>query len=168
MTHHDVGFRIGIGYDVHQLVPGRPLVLGGVAVPSPVGLAGHSDADVLAHALIDALLGAAAAGDIGRLFPDTDPDYKDADSIMLLKDVVKRLARDGWAVGNVDATVAAERPKLTPYVPAMRERLAAALAVPPAAVSVKATTSEGLGFVGEGRGIAVHAVALLYRRNGGA
>lgn len=155
--------RVGIGYDVHKLSAERPLVLGGVHVPSPVGLAGHSDADVLLHALMDALLGAAALGDIGRLFPDTDPRFKDADSVVLLEEVVHMLADEGWRIGNVDATVAAERPKLAAYVPQMVERIAQALGTEETAVNVKATTSEGLGFVGEGRGMAAHAVALLYR-----
>lgn len=163
MGHMQMAMRIGIGYDVHKLVPGRRLILGGVNVPSPMGLAGHSDADVLVHAIMDALLGAAALGDIGRLFPDTEPRFKDADSMKLLAEVVTLLAEAGWGIGNVDATLAAERPKLSPYVPAMVQRLAATLAVDDGAVNVKATTSEGLGFVGTGQGMAAHAVALLYR-----
>lgn len=168
MRHNGFAFRIGIGYDVHKLADGRPLVLGGVVVPSPVGLVGHSDADVLVHAVMDALLGAAALGDIGKLFPDTDPRFKNADSVGLLREVAAALVAAGWAVGNVDATVAAERPKLAPYIGAMRQRIAEALALPLDAVSVKATTSEGLGFVGAGEGMSAHAVALLYRRNGEA
>lgn len=153
--------RIGHGYDVHRLGPGRPLVLGGVTVPSDVGLLGHSDADVLAHAVADALLGAAALGDIGLHFPDTDAAWAGADSIELLRTVAERVADAGFRVGNVDATVVIERPRLRPYVDAMRARLADALGVDAGAVSVKATTGEGMGFVGTGEGAAAHAVALL-------
>lgn len=153
--------RIGHGYDVHRLVEGRRLVLGGVEVPFERGLLGHSDADVLSHAVMDALLGAAALGDIGKLFPDSDPAYAGADSLLLLRRVAEVLAEHGYAVGNVDATVLAQRPKLAPYIPEMRERLAAAMGVDPGQVSVKATTEEGLGFTGAGAGIAAHAVALL-------
>ncbi|MFN3595640.1 MAG: 2-C-methyl-D-erythritol 2,4-cyclodiphosphate synthase [Rubricoccaceae bacterium] len=156
--------RIGQGYDVHRLVEGRPLILGGVHVPSDVGLLGHSDADVLAHAIIDALLGAAALGDIGSHFPDTDEAWRGADSLALLRTVVARVSEAGYAVGNVDATVVLQRPKLRPHIDAMRERLAAALGVPPSAVSVKATTGEGMGFVGRGEGAAAHAVALVVAR----
>ena len=153
--------RIGHGYDIHRLVPGRPLILGGITVPSEVGLDGHSDADVLTHAVVDALLGAAALGDIGALFPDTDAEWKGADSIGLLKAVMGRLAAEGWAVGNVDATVVLQRPKLRPHVDAMRERLAEALGVALGQVSVKATTGEGLGWEGAGEGASAHAVCLL-------
>ena len=153
--------RIGHGYDVHRLVAGRPLVLGGVVVPSEVGLDGHSDADVLTHAIIDALLGASALGDIGALFPDTDAEWKGADSIGLLRAVVQRVSEAGWGVGNVDATVVLQRPKLRPHIDAMRETLAAALGVGLGQVSVKATTGEGMGFVGTGEGAAAHAVCLL-------
>ena len=153
--------RIGHGYDVHRLVKGRPLVLGGVTVPSEVGLLGHSDADVLTHAIIDALLGAAALGDIGALFPDTDAEWKDADSLGLLRAVVGRVTEAGFAVGNVDATVVLQRPKLRPHVDAMRARLADAMGADLAQVSVKATTGEGMGWVGTGEGAAAHAVALL-------
>ena len=153
--------RIGHGYDVHRLVEGRRLVLGGVEVPFERGLLGHSDADVLSHAVMDALLGAAALGDIGKLFPDSDPAYAGADSLLLLRRVAEVLAEHGYAVGNVDATILAQRPKLAPYIPEMRERLAAAMGVDPGQVSVKATTEEGLGFTGAGAGIAAHAVALL-------
>ena len=158
--------RIGHGYDVHRLVPGRPLVLGGVAVPSDVGLDGHSDADVLTHAVIDALLGAAALGDIGALFPDTDAEWAGADSLGLLRRVMGRVAAAGFAVGNVDATVVLQRPKLRPHVDAMRAALADALGVDAGRVSVKATTGEGMGFVGTGEGAAAHAVCLLTERGG--
>lgn len=153
--------RIGHGYDVHRLVAGRPLVLGGVVVPSDVGLDGHSDADVLTHAVIDALLGAAALGDIGAHFPDTDERWRGADSLDLLRAVVGRLADAGFQVGNVDATVVLQRPKLREYVDAMRAVLAAGLGVDVGRVSVKATTGEGMGFVGTGEGAAAHAVALI-------
>ena len=153
--------RIGHGYDVHRLVPGRKLILGGVEIPFEKGLLGHSDADVLTHAVMDALLGAAALGDIGKLFPDSDPAYAGADSLMLLRRVMDALAGHGYAVGNVDATVLAQRPKLAPHIPLMRERLAAAMGIDPDRVSVKATTEEGLGFTGTGEGIAAHAVALI-------
>ena len=154
--------RIGFGYDVHRLVAGRPLVLGGVVVPSAVGLDGHSDADVLTHAVIDALLGAAALGDIGAHFPDTDDAWRGADSLDLLRTVVARVGTAGFTVGNVDATVVLQRPKLREHVEAMRETLAAGLGVDVGRVSVKATTGEGMGFVGTGEGAAAHAVALLY------
>ncbi|HEX8385569.1 MAG TPA: 2-C-methyl-D-erythritol 2,4-cyclodiphosphate synthase [Rubricoccaceae bacterium] len=160
--------RIGHGYDVHRLVPGRPLVLGGVVVPSEVGLDGHSDADVLTHAVIDALLGAAALGDIGSHFPDTDEEWRGADSVALLRTVVGRLHEAGFHVGNVDATVVLQRPKLRLHVDAMRETLAAALGVGVDRVSVKATTGEGMGFVGTGEGAAAHAVALVEEVGGGA
>ena len=154
--------RIGHGYDVHRLVAGRPLILGGVVVPSAVGLDGHSDADVLTHAVIDALLGAAALGDIGAHFPDTDDAWRGADSLDLLRTVVARVGTAGFTVGNVDATVVLQRPKLREHVEAMRETLAAGLGVDVGRVSVKATTGEGMGFVGTGEGAAAHAVALLY------
>ncbi|MCI8915394.1 MAG: 2-C-methyl-D-erythritol 2,4-cyclodiphosphate synthase [Oscillospiraceae bacterium] len=153
--------RIGHGYDVHRLTQGRRLILGGVEIPFEKGLLGHSDADVLAHAVMDALLGAAALGDIGKLFPDSDPAYEGADSLALLGQVVRALGENGWRVGNVDATVLAQRPRLAPHIPLMRERLAAAMGVDPGQVSVKATTEEGLGFTGAGEGIAAHAVALI-------
>ncbi len=156
--------RIGHGYDVHRLVAGRPLILGGVTVPSEVGLDGHSDADVLTHAIIDALLGAAAQGDIGALFPDTDAEWKDADSIGLLHAVVAHVAEAGFRVGNVDATVVLQQPRLRPHVEAMRQRLASALGVDVGRVSVKATTGEGMGFVGTGEGAAAYAVCLLDER----
>ncbi len=153
--------RIGHGYDVHRLAEGRKLILGGVDIPFERGLLGHSDADVLAHAVMDALLGAAALGDIGKLFPDSDPAYEGADSLELLRRVSELLGENGYRIGNVDATVLAQRPRLAPHIPLMRERLAAAMGVGPGRVSVKATTEEGLGFTGAGEGIAAHAVALI-------
>ena len=153
--------RIGQGYDVHRLVEGRRLILGGVEIPYEKGLLGHSDADVLLHALMDALLGAAALGDIGRHFPDKDPQYEGADSMELLGRVCALLRQKGYRVGNCDCTVIAQRPKLAPYIPAMRENIASALGIPTDRVSVKATTEEGLGFTGEGAGIAAQAIALL-------
>ena len=153
--------RIGQGYDVHRRVEGRRLVLGGVDIPWEKGLLGHSDADVLTHAVMDALLGAAGLGDIGKHFPDTDPAYKGADSLKLLERVVVLLEERGFAVGNVDATVLAQRPKLAPYIPKMRENLARVMGVDPSRVNVKATTEEGLGFTGSGEGMAAHAVALI-------
>lgn len=156
-----MNIRIGHGYDVHRLVKGRLLILGGVTIPYELGLDGHSDADVLVHAVMDALLGAAAMGDIGQHFPDTDPAYRGADSCRLLTAVGTLLRESGWRVGNIDATVLAQRPKLAPHIPAMRARIAEALGIPAADVSVKATTEEGLGFTGSGEGIAAHAVALI-------
>ena len=155
------GLRIGHGYDVHRLTEGRRLILGGVEVPYEKGLLGHSDADVLTHAVMDALLGAAALGDIGKLFPDTDAAYAGISSILLLERVAERLREAGYAVVNLDATVLAQAPKLAPYRERMREILARVLALDASCVSVKATTEEGLGFTGEGLGIAAHAVALL-------
>ena len=156
--------RIGHGYDVHRLAAGRRLVLGGVEIPWELGLDGHSDADVLTHAVMDALLGAAALGDIGRHFPDSDPAYAGISSLRLLARVAELLAAAGWAVGNIDATIIAQRPKLAAYLPQMAERLAAVLAIPAASVNVKATTEEGLGFTGAGQGIAAHVVCLLVER----
>jgi 2-C-methyl-D-erythritol 2,4-cyclodiphosphate synthase len=156
------GFRTGMGYDAHRLAPGRPLVLGGVAIPHPVGLLGHSDADVLTHALMDALLGAAGLGDIGRHFPDTDPAFKGADSVKLLERVADTLNRSGWEVVNADLVLQAERPKVAPHIPAMVKRLEAVLGE--GTVSVKATTCEGMGFVGRGEGMAAMAVCLLRRK----
>ena len=153
--------RIGHGYDVHRLVVGRKLILGGVEVPFEKGLDGHSDADVLTHAVMDALLGAAAMGDIGKLFPDTDDRYLGADSIALLREVDRRLTEAGYRLGNLDVTVIAQRPKLAPYINQMRQTLAAALRTELQNVSVKATTEEHLGFTGSGEGIAAHAVCLL-------
>ena len=154
--------RIGHGYDVHRLVPGRKLILGGVEIPFERGLDGHSDADVLTHALMDALLGAASLGDIGLLFPDNGPQYKGISSLLLLEEVVRRVHAAGFAVGNADITVLCQRPKLRPHIPAMQERLRALLGTE--AVNVKATTEEGLGFTGSGEGIACHAVCLLEER----
>ncbi len=153
--------RIGHGYDVHRLVEGRPLILGGVNVPFEKGLLGHSDADVLAHAVMDAVLGAAALGDIGQHFPDSDPAYAGADSLALARHVAGLLRQAGWRVGNIDATILCQRPKLAPHIPAMRRNLAEAFGLPADGVSVKATTEEHLGFTGEGLGIAAHAVALI-------
>ena len=153
--------KIGHGYDVHRLVSERKLILGGVKLPFEKGLLGHSDADVLTHAVMDALLGAAALGDIGKLFPDSDPAYEGADSLALLRRVTEVLAERGYQIGNVDATVLAQRPKLAPHIPAMRKKLAEAMGVSAEQVSVKATTEEGLGFTGAGEGIAAHAVALI-------
>ena len=155
--------RIGHGYDVHKLVEGRPLIMGGVNIPYEKGLLGHSDADVLTHAAMDALLGAAALGDIGKHFPDTDPAYKGADSLALARHVAGLLAGQGWRVENIDATILCQAPKLAPHIPQMRQNLAAALGLAPEAVNVKATTEEHLGFTGEGLGIAAHAVTLLSR-----
>lgn len=155
--------RIGHGYDVHRLVEGRALILGGVDIPYEKGLLGHSDADVLTHAVMDALLGAAGLGDIGKHFPDTDPTYKGADSLVLLDHVMSSLREGGWKVGNVDATVLAQRPKLAPHIPQMRENLARCMGVEVEQVNVKATTEEKLGFTGSGEGMAAHAVCLLIK-----
>lgn len=153
--------RIGQGYDVHRLVEGRKLILGGVEIGYEKGLLGHSDADVLTHAVMDALLGAAAMGDIGKLFPDSDPAYEGADSLRLLAEVCSRLRQRGFEIGNVDSTVVAQRPKLAPYIERMRENMAQAMGVDVSRVTVKATTEEHLGFTGEGLGIAAQAVALI-------
>ena len=153
--------RIGHGYDVHRLVQGRRLILGGVEVPWEMGLLGHSDADVLTHAVMDALLGAAGLWDIGHAFPDSDPAYEGISSLILLERVMEQLARRGLRVGNVDATILAQRPKLAPHIPKMVENLARVMQVEPGRVNVKATTEEGLGFTGAGDGMAAHAVALL-------
>jgi 2-C-methyl-D-erythritol 2,4-cyclodiphosphate synthase len=158
------GTRVGVGYDAHRLVAGRPLVLGGVTIPHERGLLGHSDADVAIHATIDALLGAAALGDIGQHFPPSDPAYKDADSRRLLALVRELLERQGWRPVNVDCTIVAEAPKLAPFTAAMRAALGETLGIPTERVGVKATTNEGLGFVGRGEGIAAIAVALIERR----
>lgn len=157
--------RIGHGYDVHRLVSGRRLILGGTEIPYELGLFGHSDADVLVHAVMDALLGAAALGDIGQHFPDNDDSYLGADSIELLKRVAELLKEHGYTVGNIDSTILCQRPKLKSYIPSMRETVAAALKIPADKVSVKATTEEGLGFTGNGEGIAAHAVCILLEGN---
>ena len=153
--------RTGIGYDSHRLVAGRPLVLGGESIPFERGLDGHSDADAIAHALTDALLGASALGDIGRLFPDSDPQWKGADSIALLRLACERLRREGFVPRQADITVVLERPKLAPFLPAIIGRLSTATGIPPEALSVKAKTNEGMGFIGRGEGIAVMAVASV-------
>lgn len=153
--------RIGYGYDVHRLEGGRRLVLGGVHLPADVGLEGHSDADVLTHAIIDALLGAAALGDIGQHFPDTDPRWKDAESLALLRHVSALVAGRGWRVANIDATVVLQRPRLAPHISEMRANLAACLGLGVEAISIKATTGEHVGFVGRGEGAVAHAVCLL-------
>ena len=153
--------RIGHGYDVHRLVEGRNLILGGVKIDYEKGLLGHSDADVLLHAVSDALLGAAGLGDIGRHFPDTDPKYKGADSLMLLGEVYRKIAEKGFRVGNIDVTMIAQKPKLKDFIPQMRENIAAAVNVTPDRVNVKATTEEKLGFTGSGEGMSCHAVCLL-------
>ena len=153
--------RIGHGYDVHRLVEGRKLILGGVEIEYEKGLLGHSDADVLTHALMDALLGAAALGDIGKLFPDNDDAFLGADSVELLKTVCAVLKDHGYKLGNADCTIIAQRPKLAPFIDKMRETLASAMDVPVSALSIKATTEEKLGFTGEGLGIAAHAVCLI-------
>ena len=156
--------RIGHGYDVHRLVPGRALILGGVKIPYELGLDGHSDADVLLHAVMDALLGAAALRDIGFHFPDTDPTYKGADSMQLLKEVGRKIAAAGYRVGNIDVTMIAQKPKLKDYIPTMAKNIAAALGIEENRVNVKATTEEHLGFTGTGEGMSCHAVCLLEER----
>lgn len=156
-----MNLRIGHGYDVHRLVEGRDLILGGVNIPWKLGLLGHSDADVLTHAIMDAILGAAAMGDIGMLFPDNDPTYKGADSLALLTEVMRRVREAGFEVVNVDATVLAQAPKLSPHKQQMRENIASAAGLDVSQVSVKATTEEGLGWTGSSEGMAVHALALL-------
>ena len=153
--------RIGHGYDVHRLVPDRPLILGGVQIPFDRGLDGHSDADVLLHALMDAMLGAAALGDIGKLFPDNDDRYLGADSLVLLEEVVRLIRAEGFTLVNADCTVLAQRPKLAPFIGEMRKKIAEVTGTDISCISIKATTEEGLGFTGEGKGIAAHAVVLL-------
>lgn len=156
-----LSLRVGEGWDTHALVPGRPLVLGGITVPHTHGLLGHSDADALLHAITDALLGAAALGDIGRHFPDTDPEFKGADSVVLLTEAARRVRAAGFEIVNVDSTIVAQAPKLAPHIPAMVERIAQALALAPGRVNVKAKTAERLGPVGQGLAIEARAVALL-------
>lgn len=157
-------FRIGHGYDVHRLVPGRPLVLGGVTIPHDLGLDGHSDADVLLHAMMDAVLGALALGDIGQHFPDTDSQYSGVSSLKLLEQVVSLMADKGYVLGNMDATVLAQHPRLSPFIPAMRTTIAAAFGTTADNVSIKATTEEHLGFTGRCEGIVAHAVCLLMKQ----
>jgi len=162
------GMRVGIGYDVHAFAAPeaqRPLVIGGVTIPHKRGLAGHSDADVLLHALVDALLGAASLGDIGTHFPSSDPRWRDAESSAFLTHTLDLLREQGWRIGNVDATVVAVQPRMTPHIPAIRARLAEAMNVPLDAVSVKAKTTDGLGFTGRGEGMACYAVVLIEREN---
>lgn len=163
-TGEEKTVRVGYGYDVHKLVEGRALILGGVKIPFEKGLLGHSDADVLTHAIADALLGAAALGDIGKLFPDTDPRFKGADSLVLLTEVCRVLAQHGYSIVNIDSTLIAQRPKIAPYIEAMRANLAAACGVDTDSVSVKATTEEGLGFTGTGEGMSASAVCLIQKR----
>lgn len=158
--------RIGLGYDVHKLVQGRDLILGGVKVPYERGLEGHSDADVLVHAIEDAILGALALGDIGKLFPDTDPAYKDASSIGMLRHVIGLMKEKGYRVGNIDATLVAQEPKLAPYIGSIRKSLAGACQTGVENISVKATTSEGLGFEGLGQGMSAQAVCILVKEKG--
>ena len=153
--------RIGHGYDVHRLVEKRKLILGGVEIPYSLGLLGHSDADVVTHAIMDALIGAAGMWDIGHAFPDNDPAFEDISSLILLERVIEMLREKGFSVGNVDATIVAQKPKLAPYIPQMREKIASILEIDSNRVNIKATTEEGLGFTGVGEGIAAHAVALL-------
>lgn len=153
--------RVGIGYDVHPLARGRRLVLGGIEIPFEKGLDGHSDADVLVHAIIDALLGAAGLGDIGTHFPSSEPKYKDISSITLLRQVGTLLQSHGWQVGNIDATIVAEQPRLSAFIPQMQQRISETLGISPGQIGVKSTTSKGLGFLGKGEGIAAHAVALV-------
>lgn len=154
--------RIGMGYDVHRLTEGRDLILGGVKIPYEKGLLGHSDADVLLHAVMDALLGAAALGDIGKHFPDSDPAYKGISSLKLLEHVGELLEREGYTVGNIDATIIAQRPKMAPHIPVMRKNIAEVLRIEESQINIKATTEEGLGFTGSGEGISSQAVCLLF------
>jgi len=163
ITTHIPQFRIGQGYDVHALVLDRKLIIGGIHIPYEKGLLGHSDADVLLHALTDALLGAAGLNDIGQLFPDNDPQFKDMDSRILLRAALQKVQAAGFQIGNVDATIICQKPKLADYLPAMIKNIAADLAVTPSHVNLKAKTNESLGHLGRGEGVAVHAVALLYK-----
>ena len=155
--------RIGMGYDVHKLVENRDLILGGVKIPYDLGLLGHSDADVLLHAIMDALLGASALGDIGKHFPDTDENYKGISSIELLKDVGNLLAKHNYKIGNIDSTIIAQKPKMAPHIPTMRKNIADSLNIDIDQINIKATTEEGLGFTGEGLGISSQAICLLYK-----
>jgi 2-C-methyl-D-erythritol 2,4-cyclodiphosphate synthase len=160
----DTGYRVGMGYDVHPLVENRPLILGGITIPHHHGLAGHSDADCLVHAICDALLGAVAAGDLGQHFPDTDPQYAGIAGLVLLQRVTEIVARKGWKITNIDATIVAQAPRLAPYRAQMKERIAATLEVEHERVNIKATTTEGLGFTGRNEGIAAYAVVLVEAR----
>ena len=163
-----LNFRIGEGWDTHQLVAGRPLILGGITIPHTHGLLGHSDADALAHAITDALLGAAALGDIGKLFPDTAAEFKGADSMVLLEEAYRRVKDLGWVIGNIDTTIVAQQPKMAPHIPAMRQRLAEVLGIDPGQINVKAKTAEKMGPVGELKAIEARAVCLLVRADASA
>jgi 2-C-methyl-D-erythritol 2,4-cyclodiphosphate synthase len=156
-------FRIGFGYDVHGLVEGRPLIIGGIKVPWESGLMGHSDADVLTHAIIDAILGALGRGDIGAHFPDTDSTYKDMDSILMLDRIIDLMKSDGYGINNIDSTIVAQRPKMAQFIPDMKERLSAAMGIQPDRINIKATTTEGMGFTGRGEGIEAYAVVSLVK-----
>lgn len=158
-------FRIGVGFDAHRLVKGRPLTIGGVKIPHDLGLSGHSDADVLIHAIIDGILGALAMGDIGTHFPDNDPTYKDIDSMVMLEKVMGWVKREGYVVNNLDNTIVAERPKLAPHIPGMKERLSNALEILPSQINIKATTTEGMGFCGRGEGISALSIVSLVKSN---
>jgi len=162
----EANFKIGVGYDSHRFVTKRPLVLGGVIIPFEYGLDGHSDADVLLHAIADAVLGAAGLGDLGTHFPDTDPDYKDIKSTLLLAEVFKKIVAAGYRVGNVDSVIIAEQPKMSSHIPIMRKKISKILLIPESDISVKATSNEKMGFVGREEGIAVMATALLYKDHG--
>ncbi|NLD38735.1 MAG: 2-C-methyl-D-erythritol 2,4-cyclodiphosphate synthase [Desulfatiglans sp.] len=157
-------FRIGFGYDAHRLVEGRRLILGGIEIPWRLGLLGHSDADVLVHAIMDGILGALGRGDIGRHFPDTDPAYKDKDSLLMLKSVMSMVREDGYQINNVDCTIVAQQPKLSPHIEAMIDKLATVLAVEKGSVNIKATTTEGMGFAGRGEGMGAYAAVSLVKK----
>ncbi|MGC8719527.1 MAG: 2-C-methyl-D-erythritol 2,4-cyclodiphosphate synthase [Thermodesulforhabdaceae bacterium] len=163
----DCSVRVGMGYDVHPFVKDRPLILGGIKIPSQFGLAGHSDADVLLHAICDSLLGAAGLGDIGRHFPDSDPKYKGISSMVLLQKVLEMINQAGYEVGNIDVTVVAQKPRIAPYRDQMIRTIAQSTGLKPAQISIKATTTEGLGFTGREEGIAVYAVSLIYKKSDG-
>jgi 2-C-methyl-D-erythritol 2,4-cyclodiphosphate synthase len=158
-------FRIGIGFDAHRLAKGRPLIIGSLKIPYDLGLAGHSDADVLIHAIIDALLGALAMGDIGMHFPDSDPAYKDIDSMIMLEKVMEWVKREGYIINNLDNTIVAEMPKLAPHIPGMIERLSRVLEILPSQINIKATTTEGMGFCGRGEGISAYSIVSLIKSN---
>lgn len=157
-------FRIGFGYDVHSLVEGRPLIIGGIKIPWESGLMGHSDADVLTHAIIDAILGALGRGDIGGHFPDTDSTYRDMDSILMLDRIIDLMKSDGYGINNIDSTIVAQRPKMAQFIPDMKERLSAAMDIRPDRINIKATTTEGMGFTGRGEGIEAYAVVSLVNK----